>query len=318
MCKVSDYAHLAGRENMVEAPVEDKRISLKEAVHLVGDGSHLFWGGFGFQRPPMAFAHELVRQNKRDLTLYTCGSEMDIDILSGAKVASRYELAFYAIEGIGLVPNIQRRIREGVIEIEDYSNLAMVMRFLGGALGIPFMPLKSMLGTDMLVKKKFREKKAEVINCPFTGEKVVLVPSVRPDFSIIHAQRVDREGNVQIDGIKGEDVEGARAGKKVIVLAEEMVDSEFIRSQPDQTVIPNIYVTHVVECPWGSYPMMVYNYYDYDMEHIRMYYDQCKTEEGWQKYCEHYVTGVNNHAEYLQKIGMERLMKHKARKPFPY
>ena len=303
---------------MVDSSVEDKRITLKEAVSLVSDGSHLFWGGFGFQRPPMAFAHELVRQKKKGLTIYTCGSEMDIDILSGAKVVSRYELAFYAIEGIGLVPNIQRRIREGSIEIEDYSNLAMVMRFLGGALGVPFMPLKSMLGTDMLAKKRFREKKAEIMECPFTGEKVVLVPSVRPDFSIVHAQRVDKEGNVQIEGIKGEDVEGARAGKKVIVMAEEIVDTEFIRAQPDQTVIPNIYVTHVVECPWGSFPMMVYNYYDYDMEHVRTYYDQCKTEEGWQKYCEDYITSVNSHAEYLQKIGMERLMKHKARKPFPY
>lgn len=303
---------------LVEAPIEDKRIPLEEAVKLVPDGSHLFWGGFGFQRPPMAFAHELVRQNKRNLTIYTCGAEMDIDILSGAKVVSRFELAFYAIEGIGLVPNIQRRVREGVIEIEDYSNLAMALRFLGGALGVPFMPLKSMLGTDILAKKRFRPKKAEVIDCPFTGEKVVLVPSVRPDFSILHAQRVDREGNVQIDGIKGEDVEGGRAGKKVIVLAEEIVDSEFIRSQPDQTVIPNVYVTHVVECPWGSYPMMVYNYYDYDMEHVRMYYDQCKTEEGWQKYCSEYITGVNNRIEFLQKIGIERLMKLKAKRPLPY
>jgi glutaconate CoA-transferase subunit A len=302
----------------VDAPVEDKRITLEEAVKLVPDGSHLFWGGFGFQRPPMAFAHELVRQKKRNLTIYTCGSEMDIDILSGACVVSRFELAFFAIEGIGLVPNIQRRVREGVIEFEDYSNLAMALRFLGGALGVPFMPLKSMLGTDILAKSRFRPKKAEVVDCPFTGEKVVLVPSVRPDFSIVHAQRVDKEGNVQIDGIRGEDMEGARAGKKVIALAEEIVDTELIRSQPDQTVIPNIYVHHVVECPWGSYPMMVYNYYDYDMAHVRMYYEQCKTEEGWQKYCEEYITSVNNRVEFLQKIGIERLMKLRAKKPFPY
>jgi glutaconate CoA-transferase subunit A len=266
----------------------------------------------------MAFAYELVRQKKRGLTIYTCGAEMDIDILSGARVVSRYELAFYAIEGIGLVPNIQRRVREGVIEIEDYSNLAMALRFLGGALGVPFMPLKSMLATDMLAKKRFRSKKAEVIDCPFTGEKVVLVPSVRPDFSIVHASRVDPEGNVQIDGITGEDVEGARAGKKVIIMAEEIVDTEFIRCQPDQTVIPNIYVTHVVECPWGSHPMMVYNYYDYDMEHVRRYYEQCKTEEGWQKYCDDYITSVDGHNEFLQKIGIQRLMKLRAKKPFPY
>ncbi len=302
----------------MEAPVEDKLITLEEAVKLVPDGAHLFWGGFGFQRPPMAFAHELVRQKKKGLTIYTCGSELDIDILSGAKVVSRYEMAFYSIEGIGLAPNIQRRVRDGSIEIEDYSNLAMVMRLLGGALGVPFMPTKSMLGTDMLTKKKFREKKTELIDCPFTGEKVVLLPSIRPDFSIIHASRVDREGNVQIDGIKGEDVEGARAGKKVIAMAEEIVDTEFIRAQPDQTVIPNIYVTHVVERPWGSYPMMVYNYYDFDREHIQMYYDQCKTEEGWEKYRNDFVTGVENHDEFLQKVGLKRLMKLKAKKPFPY
>lgn len=303
---------------MVEASVEDKRITLKEAVKLVPDGAHLFWGGFGFQRPPMAFAHELVRQKKRNMTLYTCGSEMDLDILSGACVVSRLELAFYAIEGIGLVPNIQRRIREGAIEIEDYSNLAMALRFLGGALGVPFMPLKSMLGTDMLAKAKFRPKKAHVMTCPFSGEKVVLVPSVRPDFSIVHASRVDIEGNAQIDGIKGEDVEGARAGKKVIVLAEEIVNTEFIRAKPDQTVIPDIYVTYVVECPWGSHPMMVYNYYDYDFQHVRMYYDQCKTEEGWQKYCEEYITSVDGHTDFLQKVGIERLLKLRARKPLAY
>lgn len=302
----------------MEAPLEDKRITLKEAVELVPDGGHLFWGGFGFQRPPMAFAYELVRQKKRNLTIYTCGSEMDIDILSGARVVSRYEMAFYAIEGIGLAPNIQRRVRDGSIEIEDYTNLAMALRFLGGALGVPFMPLKSMLGTDLLAKKKFRTKKAEVMDCPFTGEKVVLVPSVKPDFSIIHAQRADQEGNVQIDGIRGEDIEGARAGKKVIVLAEEIVDTEFIRAQPDQTVIPNIYVTHVVECPWGSYPMMVYNYYDYDIEHIRMYYEQCKTEEGWQKYCSDYITAFNDHNEFLENVGIVRLTRLKARKPLPY
>jgi len=307
-----------GANILVEAQVEDKRITLKEAANLVPDGSHLFWGGFGFQRPPMALAHELVRQKKRNLTIYTCGSEMDIDILSGACVVSRFELAFFSIEGIGLVPNIQRRIREGVVQIEDYSNLAMALRFMGGALGVPFMPLKSMLGTDILAKSRFRHQKAEVIDCPFTGEKVVLVPSVRPDFSIVHASRVDREGNAQIDGIRGEDVEGARAGKKLIVLAEEIVDGEFIRSQPDQTVIPNIYVTYVVDCPWGSYPMMVYNYYDYDMLHVRMYYDQCKTEEGWQKYCQEYITGVESQEEFLEKIGLEHLLKLRAKKPFPY
>jgi acyl CoA:acetate/3-ketoacid CoA transferase alpha subunit len=303
---------------LVEETVEDKRITLEEAVKKIHDGAHLFWGGFGFQRPPMAFAFELVRQKKRNLTIYTCGSEMDIDVLSGARVVSKFELAFFAIEGIGLCPNIQRRIQDGSVQIEDYSNLAMAMRFLGGALGVPFMPIKSLLGTDLVKKYRFRKEKVKIIDCPFTGEKVCLVPSVKPDFSIIHVQRVDREGNAQIDGTAGEDAEGARAGKKVIVLAEEIVDAEFIRTQPDRTIIPNIYVSHVVECPWGSYPMMVYNYYDYDADHLRMYYEQCKSEEGWEKYCNEYITGTKNHMEFLQKIGIQRLLKLRAKKPFGY
>ena len=303
---------------MVEPEIEDKRITLKEAVELVPDGAELFWGGFGYQRPPMAFAHELVRQGKRNLHIYTCGSEIDIDILAGARVASKFELAFFAIEGIGLCPNVQRRIKDGSVQIEDYTNLAMALRFLGGALGVPFMPVKSMLGTDLVRKYKFRKNKAKVIECPFTGEKVCLVPSVRPDFSIIHVQRVDMEGNAQIDGVVGEDSEGAKAGKKLIVIAEEIVDSAMIRMRPDQTVIPNVYVDYVVECPWGSYPMMVYNYYDYDLEHIRLYYTQCKTEEGWQKYCEEYITGVEDHFEFLKKIGLKRLLKLRAKKPFGY
>ena len=113
---------------MVEAEIEDKRITLKEAVKLIPDGAHVGWGGFGYQRPPMAFAHELVRQGKRGLTIYTQGSEIDIDILAGAYVAKRFELAYFGIEGIGLAPNLQRRMAEGAIEIEDYTNLTMAMR----------------------------------------------------------------------------------------------------------------------------------------------------------------------------------------------
>jgi len=303
---------------LVEAEIEDKRITLKEAVKLIPDGAHVGWGGFGYQRPPMAFAHELVRQGKKGLTIYTQGSEIDIDILAGAYVAKRFELAYFGIEGIGLAPNLQRRMAEGAIEIEDYTNLTMAMRFLGGALGVPFMPVKSMLATDLVRAYKFREKKCYVMKCPFTGEPVCLVPSIRPDFAIIHVQRVDPEGNAQIDGIKGIDAELARAAKKTIILAEEIMDYEETRRNPGATVIPNIYVAHVVECPWGSYPMQVHGYYDFDLEHIRMYYQMCKTEEGWERYRDEYILGVEDHMEFLKKIGFDRLLKLRATRPLGY
>ncbi|MFW9912398.1 MAG: CoA transferase subunit A [Candidatus Thorarchaeota archaeon] len=304
---------------MTEAQVEDKRITLAEAAKMVPNGSELFWGGFGFQRAPIAFAHELTRQKKRNLNIQTCGSEVDLEIMCGAGVADKFEIAFTAIEALGLSNNARRRVAEGRLQIEDYSNLAMAMRFLGGSLNVPFMPIRSLMGTDMANLARFKgDKKLKIIDCPFTGEKICLVPSVQPDFSIVHVQRVDMTGNAQIDGIVGEDIEGSRCGKKLIVLAEELIDEEVIRTNPDQTNIPAMYVDHVVILPYTAHPMMCHNYYDYDLEHLQMFHKLTRTEEGWQEYLDTYILGVENHAEYLEKIGWENLNKLKAKKPWGY
>ncbi|MGQ4912303.1 MAG: CoA transferase subunit A [Candidatus Thorarchaeota archaeon] len=304
---------------MTEAEVEDKRITLAEAANLVSDGDGLFWGGFGFQRAPIAFAHELVRQKKRNLTVYTCGSEVDLEIMAGAGVATRYEIAFSAIEALGLSYNIRRRVSEGTLEVEDYTNLAMAMRFLGGALNVPFMPLRSMMGTDMVNLTRYRgENKLKVIDSPFTGEKICVVPSLQPDFSIVHVQRVDQSGNAQIDGIVGEDIEGSRCGKKLIVLAEELIDEEEVRTRPDQTKIPAMYVDHVVVLPYTAHPMMCHNYYDYDLEHLMMFHKLSRTEEGWQEYLDNYIFGVEDHHGYLDLVGWPRLMELRAKRPWGY
>ncbi|MFW9805002.1 MAG: CoA transferase subunit A [Candidatus Thorarchaeota archaeon] len=304
---------------MTEAQIEDKRITLAEAVKMVPNGSEIFWGGFGFQRAPIAFAHELTRQKKRNLNIQTCGSEVDLEIMCGAGVADKFEIAFTAIEALGLSNNARRRVAEGRLQVEDYSNLAMAMRFLGGSLNVPFMPIRSLMGTDMANLARFKgDKKLKVIDCPFTGQKICLVPSVKPDFSIVHVQRVDMTGNAQIDGIVGEDIEGSRCGKKLIVLAEELIDEEEIRTNPDQTKIPAMYVDHVVILPYTAHPMMCHNYYDYDLEHLQMFHKLTRTEEGWQEYLDTYILGVENHAEYLEKIGWENLNKLKAKKPWGY
>ncbi len=304
---------------LTSSEVNDKIITLKEAVKKVDDGSHLFWGGFGYQRPPIAFASELVRQNKRNLTIYTCGSEVDLEIMAGAGVASRFEIAFVAIEALGLANNMRRRVAEGAVEIEDYSNLAMAMRFLGGALNVPFMPIRSLMGTDIVNKSRYRgDKKLKIIDCPFTGEKICLVPSVRPDFSIVHVQRVDKMGNAQIDGIVGEDLEGARCGKRLIVIAEELISEEEIRTHPDQTKIPAMYVDYVVIQPYAAHPMQVHGYYDYDLEHLMMFHKMTKDESGWQEYLRYYILGVENHYEYLNLIGWERLHRLRAKRPWGY
>lgn len=302
-----------------EPEVEDKRVTLSEAVKKISDGSGLFWGGFGYQRAPIALSHELVRQGKRDLTLYTCGSEIDLEILAGAGVASRFEMAFSAIEALGLSNNIRRRVSEGKLQVEDYTNLAMALRFLGGSLNVPFMPLRSMMGTDMARLSRYRgEDKLKVIDCPFTGEKICLVPSVQPDFSIVHVQRVDKTGNAQIDGIVGEDIEGSRCGKKLIVLAEEIIDEEEVRSHPDQTKIPAMYVDYVVELPYAAHPMMVHGYYDYDLEHLKMFHNASRDEDNWQNYLNEYILGVEDHSGYLKLIGEEKLKAIRAKEPWGY
>ncbi len=304
---------------MTEAEVEDKRITLAEAAKMVPNGSEIFWGGFGFQRAPIAFAHELTRQKKRHLNIQTCGSEVDLEIMCGAGVADKFEIAFTAIEALGLSNNARRRVAEGKLQVEDYSNLAMAMRFLGGSLNVPFMPIRSLMGTDMARLARFKgDKKLEIIDCPFTGEKICLVPSVKPDYSIVHVQRVDMTGNAQIDGIVGEDIEGSRCGNKLIVLAEELIDEEEIRTNPDQTKIPAMYVDHVVILPYTAHPMMCHNYYDYDLEHLQMFHKLTRTEEGWQEYLDTYILGVESHSEYLEKIGWENLNKLKAKKPWGY
>jgi glutaconate CoA-transferase subunit A len=304
---------------LTEAEVEDKRITLAEAAKMVRNGSEIFWGGFGFQRAPIAFAHELTRQKKRHLNIQTCGSEVDLEIMCGAGVADKFEIAFTAIEALGLSNNARRRVAEGKLQVEDYSNLAMAMRFLGGSLNVPFMPIRSLMGTDMARLARFKgDKKLKIIDCPFTGEKICLVPSVKPDFSIVHVQRVDMTGNAQIDGIVGEDIEGSRCGKKLIVLAEELIDEEEIRTNPDQTKIPAMYVDHVVVLPYTAHPMMCHNYYDYDLEHLQMFHKLTRTEEGWQEYLDTYILGVESHSEYLEKIGWEHLNELKAKKPWGY
>lgn len=303
---------------MTEPAIEDKRITLKEAAKKIHNGAHIAWGGFGYQRPPEALAMELIRQKKRGLRIYTCGSEHDLDILVGAEVCLEFEIAFFAIEALGLAPNLRRRSKEGKVKFEDYSNLAMALRFLGGALNVPFMPIRHMIGSDMMDKTRLRKDKAKIIDCPFTGTPITLLPSVQADFGVICAQKADQEGNVQIYGIKGEDNEIARCAKTTIVFAEQIITTDETRQNPDLTMIPGLYVDYVVDLPFGSWPMQVFGVYDYDLPHLQMYMQQCQTEEGWQEYLQEWILDVGNHEGLLKKIGDKRLKELRADSRYGY
>lgn len=294
-----------------------KQISLKEAADLIPNWSSVFIGGFAHIRACMAFSRELIRQEKHDLHFVSSGPTVHTDLLAGGGVVNKMEVAYGGIETIGPGPNIRRRVEERDLQIEDYTNFSMTMRLYGGALGVPFMPVKSMLGSDLERKTTFRKngEKLALAECPFTGELVCLVPSINPDYGVIQVQRVDTEGNVQIDDALTSDVDGLKASDVKIVLAEEIVSPAVTRRDPKKTAVPGLLIDYIVLAPWGAWPTAMYNYYDYDQEHIEYYAEKCKTEEGWEEYKREWV---DIGEEALMKKISGRLQKLKARKGLGY
>ena len=183
---------------------------------------------------------------------------------------------------------------------------------------MPFMPVKSMLGSDLEKKTTFlsAKEKLAVVECPFTNELVCLVPSVNPDVGVIQVQRVDTDGNVQIDDVAASDADGLKASDVKIVMAEEIVSPSMMRRDPKRTEIPGIMVDYIVEAPWGAWPTAMFNYYDYDQEHIEYYARETQTEEGWEKYKKEWVM-ISDEA-IMKKIGGMRLNQLKAKKGLGY
>lgn len=292
-----------------------QQITLQEAAKLVPNWSTIFIGGFAHIRACMAFSRELIRQKKHDLHFVSSGPTVHVDLLAAGKVIKRMELAYSGIETIGPAPNVRRRIEEKFLKVEDYTNLSMTMRLYGGALGVPFMPVKSLLGSDLETKSMWKkpEEKLAVVECPFTGDVTALVPSINPDIGVIQVQRVDEEGNVQIDDVETSDVDGLKASDVKIVLAEEIVPTSRIRRDPKRTAVPGLMVDFIVKVPWGAWPTGMYGYYDYDQEHIEMYAEQCRTEEGWEAYKKEWV--LPSEEAIIKKVDKKRL---KARKTLGY
>ena len=292
--------------------MESKVMTAKEAVEqFVFDGAVLGMGGQNVGRCTMAVTHEIVRQGKKDLTLCGCNQSISMDILVGAGLVKRCEAGTGNLERWGTTFSWRRAIQEGKMEMEDYSHLSMVSRFLAGEMGLPFMPIKSLLGSDML-KNQARStgKKFEIIENPWNpGEDVVLLPALQPDVALIHAQRADPMGNVVIEGFLAHDVEMVRASKHAIVCCEEVVSTDVIRSDPERTTLPYLYVSAVVEQPFGAYPTATYRYYDFDGDHVA-FYQKCAREGGsaYESYLKEYILDCENFDDYLEKVGGLRKM----------
>jgi len=278
-----------------------------EAVRrFVSDGAVVGMGGQSIGRSAMCIYHEMIRQRKKDLTLVGCNLSIPMDMMVGTGQVRRTECGTGNLERFGTTHCWRRAIEQGKLENEDYSHLAMVTRFLGGEMGLPFMAIQSLLGSDILHKKSASTgKKYALIDNPWNPEeKVVLLRSLNPDVSIIHAQKADETGNLIIEGFLAHEPEMIRASKTVIASCEEIIPSDEIRRYPERTTIPYIYVSAVVPQTWGGHPTSVYRCYAHDGEHMREY--QRAAREGgasFGAYLEKYIYSCSTFDEYLEKVG---------------
>lgn len=316
--------------NPGDTKVDSKVMGLDEAASLINPGASISIGGFTSQRHPTALLRSLIRRKVRDLVIYYHSAGSDVDLLIGAGCVRRLEGAYLA-DGVfaPIAPNWRRFVETGRVEFEDYSNAAMMARFTAGAMGLPFLPTKSMLGTDLLVKEGLTperrkdtgvsRKKAVTIECPFTGEQVVLVPAVRTDFCLLHVQKASAQGLLRIDGQEFLDVQQALAAKTVIATCEELVDDEELRREPERNRIPSFAVHVVIPVRFGSHPHSVHNYYDYDPEHLVLYDRAAQSDEAFAQYLERFVFGPADYAEYLEAIGgQEQLARLQPRSGLGY
>jgi acyl CoA:acetate/3-ketoacid CoA transferase alpha subunit len=284
-----------------------KVMGLKEAVsRFVFDGAVVGLGGQNIGRCAMAAVHEIIRQGKRNLTLVGCNLSISMDLLVGADLVRRCEGGSGNLERFGSTFCWRRKLQSGEIEMEDFSHLGMVSRFLAGEMGLPFMPTKSLLGSDILVHSApSTVKKYEMMENPWNpGEAVVLLPALNPDISIIHVQKSDSIGNVIIEGFTTHEPEMVRASRHTIVTCEEIIESRQIRSDPERTTLPHLYISAVVHQPLGAHPTSTLRYYDYDAEHL-MFYQECARAGGgqFQAYLDRYVVGCESFQDYLEKVG---------------
>ena len=283
-----------------------KLMTLPEAVgKYVKDGCSITFGGF-IGRDCVAAVHEIIRRGIKNLTVIDDSKTDMMDLLVGAGAVKRWEGAYLGYGAIGLAPNIRRSVEKGIpakIELEDWSNAGISMRYLAGSLNIPFMAIKSMLGTD-IVKYNRRIK---VIDDPYHGEPVALVPAAHPDVAVIHVQRADAMGNAQVWGFTGNDENKARAAKHTVITCEEIVPTDEIRRRGNMTLIPFYCVDAVVQVPYGCHPQSCYGYYAYDVLFCGDYHEAAKDRDTFTGCLDDYVYSCADHLAYCEKVGWGRL-----------
>lgn len=284
----------------------DKVTTVSDAVtSLVSDGAYLAIGGFGCDRLPVAVVHEVLRQGKQDLSFAGHTATHDFQILCAGNLTGRGRTlakvdAAYVVglEARGLSPHARRVMESGEVACTEWSNYTLAVRFKAAAMGLPFLPARSLLGTDT-----FRHSAARTLSCPFTGERLLAVPALYPDVAAIHVHEADCFGNCRLRGTSVADLDLARAAKRLIITCERLIPADEIRRDPSLTAIPFYCVDAVCEVPYGSYPgNMPYEYFS-DERHLRDWLEVEKDPDAFRRFLDKYIFGVRAFHEYLSLCG---------------
>ena len=283
-----------------------KVASMRDAIAaLVHDGDVVAIEGFT-HLICFAAGHEIIRQRKHDLTLARLTPDLIYDQMVAAGTARKLVFSWLGNPGVGGLHAIRRRVEDtnpAPLELEEYSHFGMVGRYTAGASNLPFFPLRSYFETDLpKVNPLIRP-----IRSPYGDETVYAVPPLKPDVTVVHAQRADADGNTQMWGLLGCQKEAAFAAERVIVVVEDLVDEAVIRADPNRTVIPGLIVDAVVVEPWGAHPSYVQGAYDRDNRFYRDWEAISRDAATTATWLDEWVYGVGGRAEYMEKLGAERV-----------
>lgn len=300
-----------------------KVYTLHDAIaKFVEDGDSISFGGFTTNRKPYAAVHEILRQGQKDFIAYAGPAGGDWDMLIGENRVKAYINCYTANSG---VTNVSRRFRaaieKGELIYEDYSQDVVMLMLHAAALGLPFLPVKLMMGSSLedmwgiskevrqTIEKLPNDKFVKIDNPHVPGEQVLAVPVPKLDTAIIYAQQCSPDGTTAILGDEFHDVDIAVAAKKTIVICEEIVENEYLRRDPSRNNLPAFCVDAVVQCSYGAHPTQCYGYYDYDNNYLKEYDVASKTPEAFKDFLDKYVYGVKSHEEYLNLFDASRLLE---------
>ncbi len=283
----------------------DKRMSEAEAVRrFIHPGDYIGTELYGSVRCPMSLTREIVRQGIGDLRLAGQGV-LEADLLLAAGLVKALDITYIGLEVYGVSSALRREVESGRVEqCVEWSNAALAWRFKAAAMGVPFIPIRSMLGSDTLSYSA-----AKVVECPFTGEPLCLLPALILDVGLIHVHRTDAYGNAQIDGISGFAAEMARASRRLLISTEEIIPTETIRANPEKTIIPYYLVDAVIEAPFGSHPGEMCYCYERDEPAIKAWVEASADPDTAAAYLERTIHALPDHAAYLELVGNGRLQE---------